>query len=58
MISSTLLNLIVSIVAVGVLVFVLRAPSKPLETTGESGANGAPPVQRVAPRTDLSNARS
>jgi len=34
------------------------APSKPLETTGERGANGAPPVRRVAPRTDLSNARS
>src|SRR6266496_5627485 len=34
------------------------APRKPLETTGERGANGAPPVRRVAPRTDLSNARS
>jgi hypothetical protein len=33
------------------------APSKPLETTGERGANGAS-VRRVAPRTDLSNARS
>ena len=33
------------------------APSKPLETTGERGANGAS-VRRVAPRTDFSNARS
>src|SRR5256885_16390817 len=29
------------------------APSKPPETTGERDANGAPPVRRVAPRTDL-----
>ena len=36
----------------------LPASSKPLETTGERGANGAPSVRRVAPRTDLSNARS
>ncbi len=34
------------------------APSKPLETTGERGANCAPPVRRVALRIDLSNARS
>jgi hypothetical protein len=32
-------------------------PSKPLETRGECGANGAS-VRRVAPRTGLSTARS